>query len=114
MRKIIKKIIANIPLINLQHRRTDRLITEDYFSTHKVRKLHIGCGSNTIAGWLKSDFKPVSNKILHLDATKRFPFENDMFDCIFSEHMIEHVSYTNGFEMLSECQRVLKNNGKFV
>lgn len=26
--------------------------------------------------------------------------------------MIEHVSYTNGFEMLSECHRVLKNNGK--
>jgi predicted SAM-dependent methyltransferase len=35
-----------------------------------------------------------------------------MFDYIFSEHMIEHISYSNGFAMLSECHRVLKNNGK--
>lgn len=74
--------------------------------------LHIGCGGNIIDGWLNSDFKPVSDNILHLDATKRFPFENDIFDYIFSEHMIEHISYINAFVMLSECQRVLRNNGK--
>lgn len=112
MKKIIKKVITSMPLIKWQTRRTNRLIIENYLSTHKVRGLHIGCGSNIIEGWLNADFKPVSDNILHFDATKRFPFENDMFDYIFSEHMIEHVSYTNGFEMLSECQRALKNNGK--
>ncbi len=35
-----------------------------------------------------------------------------MLDYIFSEHMIEHISYANAFKMLSECHRVLKNNGK--
>lgn len=92
--------------------RIDRSVIENYFSTHEVKKLHIGCGGNIIDGWLNSDFFPTSDDVLYLDATERFPFENDVFDYIFSEHMIEHVSYSNGFAMLIDCQRVLKNNGK--
>lgn len=90
----------------------DKVIIESYFAKHEIRKLHIGCGENTHSGWLNSDFFPYSDNILHLDATDTFPFENDMFEYVFSEHMIEHVSYSNGLVMLSECHRILKNNGK--
>jgi predicted SAM-dependent methyltransferase len=93
-------------------RRTDRSIIEQYFSIYEARRLHIGCGSNIIDGWLNSDFYPHSVDILHLDATDILPFENGVFDYVFSEHMIEHVSYPNGFAMLKECNRVLKNNGR--
>ncbi len=93
-------------------RGVDSAIIEIYFAEQKTRKLHIGCGENLIDGWLNSDFFPHSGKVLHLDATKRFPFSEQTFNYIFCEHMIEHVSYSNGRAMLSECYRVLKNNGK--
>jgi len=92
--------------------RLDNPIIENYLAKHKERKLHIGCGRNIRADWLNSDFYPRSGDVIHLDATGIFPFDNDTFDYIFSEHMIEHVSYLNGFKMLGECHRVLRNNGK--
>ena len=91
--------------------RVDQSIKQRYFSTFEVRKLQIGSGNNIIDGWLNSDFLPYSHNVLHLDATKKFPFANDTFDYIFSEHMIEHVTYSDGMAMLNECHRVLRNNG---
>jgi len=92
--------------------RVDRAIIESYFAEREIRKLHIGCGGNILGDWLNSDFFPSSDSILHLDATGAFPFANDTFDYIFSEHMIEHIPYSNGLAMLSECHRILRNNGK--
>jgi predicted SAM-dependent methyltransferase len=87
-------------------------IIESYFAERKIRKLHIGCGGNILSDWLNSDFFPDSNAILHLNATDTFPFSHNTFDYVFSEHMIEHISYSNALSMLSECHRVLKNIGK--
>ena len=91
---------------------TDRNIIDDYFKEHGIRKLHIGCGPNVLHGWLNSDYYPQSAQILHLDATEPFPFKNDEFDYVFSEHMIEHITYSQGSHMLAECHRVLKPTGK--
>ena len=41
-----------------------------------------------------------------------FPFKEETFDYIFSEHVIEHISYRGGLNMLTECFRVLKKSGK--
>ncbi len=125
MKNLAKQIVTKIHLLEFAKevrqspmrikrrvRNVDRSIIENYFSTFKVTKLHIGCGKYMIDSWLNSDLFPTSDDVLHLDATNTFPFENDTFDYIFSEHMIEHLSYSNGFAMLSECQRVLKRNGK--
>ncbi len=89
----------------------DTAIIQSYFAERKIRKLHIGCGENILDGWLNSDHFQHSSSILHLDATDVFPFANDMFDYIYSEHMIEHISYSHGLAMLKECHRVLRNNG---
>jgi len=72
-----------------------------------VRKLHIGCGTNILPGWLNADFNTLHPAVFHLDATRRFPFRNGEFAFVFSEHMIEHVSYSDGLAMLSECYRVM-------
>jgi predicted SAM-dependent methyltransferase len=90
----------------------DRAIIQSYFAEREIRKLHIGCGGNILADWLNCDLSPISCSVLHLDATAVFPFANDTFDYIFSQHMLEHISYSHGLAMLSECHRVLKNNGK--
>ena len=52
-----------------------------------------------------------SPQVLRLDATQAFPFADASFDYIFSEHMIEHLSYPQGQQMLAECRRVLKPGG---
>ena len=90
----------------------DRRIIESYCAKKEIRKLQIGCGRNILKDWLNTDFFTYTNKVVHLDATVKFPFANDTFDYIFSEHMIEHISYSNGLVMLGECHRVLKKFGK--
>lgn len=49
---------------------------------------------------------------MRLDATKRFPFEDNLFSYVYSEHMIEHLTYSQGTRMLKECHRILKPNGR--
>jgi len=50
-------------------------------------------------------------KIVYLDATKRFPFPDKSIDCVYSEHLIEHLSYHDGMSMVRECHRVLRPGG---
>lgn len=87
-------------------------ITQSYLSSHKIRKLHIGCSDHILDGWLNTDISPQFPFVLRLDASQPFPLGNDEFDYIFSEHMIEHILYPQGMQMLSECYRVLRKNGR--
>ena len=73
--------------------------------------LQIGCGSNVIDGWLNTDIGPKNEEIMYMDATKPFPFEDETFGFVFSEHLFEHLPYYGGFKMLNECYRVLKPGG---
>jgi len=81
-----------------------------YLASHEVRKLHIGAGHNLLPGWLNTDRNP-STGAVYLDATEPFPFGEETFDYVFSEHLIEHLSYRSGVAMLKECHRVLKPGG---
>ena len=90
----------------------DREIAASYLIQSKNPKLHIGCGHNALPGWLNTDYFPDSMDVMHLDATRPFPFRDGTFNYVFSEHMIEHISYPDGTNMLAECYRVLKTSGK--
>lgn len=92
--------------------RTDRKLVTAYLERATTPMLHIGCGKNTLDHWLNTDFFPDDSDVMHLDATRAFPLEDNSFDYIFTEHMIEHVSYCDGLSMLRECCRVLKDGGK--
>jgi len=88
-------------------------LIDAYFENHSVRKLHLGCGGNVLAGWLNTDLGPVRKaNVMELDASATFPFADSSIHYIFSEHMIEHMSYAQGVQMLHECQRVLRPGGK--
>jgi predicted SAM-dependent methyltransferase len=76
-----------------------------------VLKLQVGSGRNVLAGWLNTDVE-ASKDIVFLDVTKPFPFHNDTFNYIFTEHLIEHLQYFEGMKFLRECYRVLKLDGK--
>jgi predicted SAM-dependent methyltransferase len=85
-----------------------------YLRDHRVRKLQLGTGSNVYDGWLNTDlvdFKR-NNEVVHLDARKPFPLPDNAFDFVFSEHMIEHMTYPEGLRCLRECRRVLRPGGR--
>jgi predicted SAM-dependent methyltransferase len=88
-------------------------VLRHYFSQTTAPKLHVGCGKHLLPGWLNTDnYSPDrSLPIYCFDATQKFPFADETFAYVFSEHMIEHISYSAGLHMLSECLRVLKPLG---
>lgn len=90
---------------NLENSSTDQDIINLYLNKQTIRKLHIGCGKHFLEGWLNSDFFPKLDNVAHIDATKPYPFNDETFDFVFSEHTIEHVPYTKGLSMLKECFR---------
>jgi predicted SAM-dependent methyltransferase len=92
--------------------RIDEKLVAAYLAGHSPRKLQIGSGFNVLDTWLNSDYDPASEKVLFLDATARFPLPSESFDYVFSEHMIEHITYQSGSMMLAECHRILKPGGK--
>src|SRR6266851_10230964 len=91
--------------------RLDRTLVSTYLAAHDIRRLHIGCGHYLMPNWLNSDLFPSSSAVLHLDATADFPLPSASFDYVYSEHMIEHIPYFSGLNMLKECHRVLKSGG---
>ena len=90
-------------------RRNQRLIAR-YLASQSVRKLHIGCGDNELAGWLNTELCPRGGQIF-LDATQPFPFGDGLFTFIYSEHMIEHIALRDAEQMLAECFRVMAPGG---
>ncbi len=81
-----------------------------YLDSHEVRKLHLGAGPSALPGWLSTDIT-FGDSNLYLNATQTFPFEDNTFDYVYSEHMIEHIPWHNGLFMLKECRRILKPKG---
>lgn len=95
-----------------KQRVTDPRSIRAYFEAGGVAKLQIGVGANVRKGWLNTDINPVNPDIVHMDATVRMPFDDGVFDYVFCEHMIEHIPYPAGGEMLRECRRVLRPGGR--
>jgi predicted SAM-dependent methyltransferase len=90
----------------------DQSVIHEHLSKPGPKKLHLGCGNHIMEGWLNSDYFPYSERVMNLDVTKRFPFDDNAFDYIFSEHMIEHIPHAAGRHMIHECFRVLKPKGR--
>jgi len=83
-----------------------------YLAESACPRLAIGVWRHSLEGWLNTDLDPVEPNVLPLDATKPFPFDNDLFDYVASEHVIEHVSFAAGQHMLAESFRILKPGGR--
>jgi predicted SAM-dependent methyltransferase len=115
MRSLIRSIFdkAELPVQSWKRGLSfDRKMVERYLQLPRPHMLHLGCGRNVLPGWLNSDYYPISEKVMFLDAARPFPFPDNSFDFVFSEHMIEHIPYTVGCAMLKECYRVMKPGGK--
>jgi predicted SAM-dependent methyltransferase len=110
LRKKISSFIAHTQILNYF---ANKSLLKKYFKENKIRKLQLGSGAGKLDGWLNSDIKKHDFDYFQLDITQeRFPFNNQSFDYIFTEHMIEHVKFEHGVNMLRESYRILKKGGK--
>src|SRR5215469_6344071 len=73
-------------------------------------KLNIGAGEHPLDGWMNVDIGGHPGT-LRMDATKPFPFPNNEFSHIFTEHTLEHLPYGGAINCLIECHRTLTPNG---
>lgn len=83
-------------------------------------KLKLNIGSFTVMlhhGWVNTDVINLQNyaiqnqyKFLQMDSTKPLPFDANTVDYIVSSHMLEHLSWEEGFNFLKECHRIMKLN----
>jgi predicted SAM-dependent methyltransferase len=100
-------------------RRTARLARrsrqiDEYLRSHSERKLQLGTGDNHLDGWLNTDIHDFAGRsdVVYLDLRRGFPFPDNSFDLVFSEHVIEHVDYADGLHCLRESYRVLRTAGR--
>lgn len=73
-------------------------------------KVHLGCGSNYIEGWINVDLDS-SKADVQADLRFPLPYKDACVDYIFNEHFIEHINREDGRKFLAECFRVLKPGG---
>lgn len=99
-------------LVMIYHQKVrDPKTIREYLAAHSVRKLQLGAGDSHAEGWLNTEIDPRPGQI-YLDATSSYPFPNGSFHYVFSEHLIEHLSWEDGLKMLKECHRILAPGGK--
>jgi predicted SAM-dependent methyltransferase len=84
----------------------------EYFGTTVQPRLNVGCGHNTLEGWMNVDLHGGRHGSIFMDASRRWPLPNNAFDAILCEHLIEHLPKDVGLHLLVEAFRVLKPSGK--
>ncbi len=83
-----------------------------YMARPGPKRLHLGCGTNHVEGWLNVD-KFSAHADAYVNAYGRFPFPDDSFELVYSEHMIEHIRLNKVRHVLSEVYRVTRPGGLF-
>jgi predicted SAM-dependent methyltransferase len=78
--------------------------------------LNLGCGDNVIDGFINADFfyktwkKTNQKKQWMLDLRYDLQCNDEVFDGVYSEHTLEHLTYESVENLLSELYRVLKKD----
>lgn len=80
-----------------------------YLKNRHVRRLHVGCGNVRLDGWINADLDPRSQLII--DIRWPLPFPTNYIDRIYSEHVLEHVTYKTAVHFLREAHRILAPGG---
>src|SRR5215469_2654074 len=102
---------AAVPVKFKDQRQLDPTLAT-YLAKSGPHCLEIGAGWNSRPGWLATDLNPPAGyACIELDVSKAFEIPSESFDFVYSEHMIEHMSFEDGRNMLEECNRILKPFG---
>jgi len=77
----------------------------------KALKLHLGCGTKKLEGWVNIDSVKACHPDLVHDITQRLPYEDLTADEILAEDLLEHFDKYLRFIVFYEWVRVLKTGG---
>ena len=78
--------------------------------TPKLDKLHCGCGTRRVKGWLNVD---LIGSEYDVDLASRLPWKKESFRVIVSQHVIEHLELVHELmPLLAEFERVLLPGGE--
>lgn len=97
---------ATSALRPLMSRRARRLL-----EASSSRTLHLGCAHTIVSGWVNIDLFGRVPVDAALDVTKPLPFADASVEAIFTEHMVEQLTYTESLALARECARVLRPDG---
>lgn len=78
--------------------------------------LNLGCGPHIYPGWVNADDYAPKRRLRErafkpdwmLDITRQWHCPDDYWDGIFTQHVIEHLSYSEATGAFKECHRTLK------
>lgn len=72
-------------------------------------KLNLGCGTDIREGWINLDIAPLKGvDVVHNIEKLPLPFEDNQFDEILCNDVLEHVEY---IPLLKDLHRILKSKG---
>ena len=78
-----------------------------------MKKLNIGSGKNIKRGCINLDICSFPGvDVIHNLETFPYPFDNEQFDAIFANQVLEHVDKLT--EIMKELSRILKVGGKLT
>lgn len=117
---MLKRIIVNL----IGRERANRLSapyhdwkarrrTRDRLATLPAKDLgvNIGCGPNSLSGWINLDWARGDGIDIVWDLRKGLPFPSKSCTAIFGEHVIEHLTKDDASQLVKECHRVLQKGG---
>lgn len=76
-------------------------------------RLNAGCNVNYLHTHLNLDVDKQFKADVYADLTYGFPFKTESVNEIVLSHVLEHVSYKHGRQLINEVYRVLKKDGIF-
>jgi predicted SAM-dependent methyltransferase len=76
-----------------------------------IVRLHWGCGSTPVPGWINSDRRNLPGVDVVCDIRGGLPLESDSIDYAVSVHALQEVPYPDLTPVLQELRRVLKQDG---
>lgn len=76
-----------------------------------MKLLNLGCGSRFHQDWVNVDMISTNKGVIVCNLLKGIPFESNFFNVVYHSHLLEHLSKTDGVNLIKECHRVLKPGG---
>jgi len=118
--KMVEKVFNNLGYEvqkkgrNYFYPKTDTINSVDQSLTFDQNKIHYGCGTTLLKGWLNVDLCPRKNAddvSISCNLVGRHPFPDNWFQFGFAEDFIEHLSQEDSIIFLSEAYRTFKPGG---